>query len=324
MESVVSINTESYLNVFLVGIFDIDLNAEDSTPTAINPTRDLPPEEIEEYEAFARPRVRRSQPLNDHHTDRPGFVGSLPADAYLQKLAIGPTAASFAGQRTDWKQVTRQRLAEDEARAAAELEEAEARKADEDSPADECGLHTVDDLFRHLTGKTDCVNILIVADLPAILPRRRSASTTSIASSLPIEIHVRRARTTDNTSFTFAPKTSLVDRPGIKVPPLPLRISTPSGANEVRPLIAINQSSSGPPTPGGGNRSRSKSVSSLARDRTYAARDVSQMRDPGEALGVPEEEDEDEYVAGENGLEEDDPGRLNAYKILTRQTDALG
>lgn len=163
--------------------------------------------------------------------------------------------------------------------------------------------------------------MLVVADLPAIPIRRRSAPTTSIASSLPIEIHVRRPRTTDNTSFTFAPKTSLVDRPGIQVPPLPLRAVTPSTTHDTRPTLSIHQSSSGPPTPGGGNRSRSKSVSSVARDRTYAARDVSQMRDPGEALGVPEEEDEDEDAVAENGLDEEDPGRLKAYKILVRQAD---
>lgn len=128
---------EPYLNVLSVGIFEIDLNADGGAQASTNPTHDLPPEEIEEYEAFVRPRVRRSQPSNGHHEDRPGFIGSLPADAHLQKLAMGPTAASFAGARTDWKEIARQRLAEDDARAAAELKEAEAREAEEDGPADE-------------------------------------------------------------------------------------------------------------------------------------------------------------------------------------------
>jgi hypothetical protein len=79
-----------------------------------------------------------------------------------------------------------------------------------------------------------------------------------------------------------------------------------------------------PNTPSGngnGNRSRSKSISSVARDRTYAARDVSHMRDPGTALFVPEEEEEEDDVPVEDGIGEEDKGRLNAYKILARQTD---
>lgn len=45
------------------------------------------------------------------------------------------------------------------------------------------------------------------------------------------------------------------------------------------------------------------------------------MRDPGEALVVPEEEDEDDFIPIEHGINEADKGRLNAYKILARQTD---
>ena len=123
----------------------------------------------------------------------------------------------------------------------------------------------------------------------------------------------------ENSIFSIAPKTSLVDRTGVKVPPLPTRKYSPQSTHSGLHI---------PPTPpnapggnGNANRSRSRSISSVARDRTYAARDVSQMRDPGEALVVPEEEDEDDFIPIEHGINEADKGRLNAYKILARQTD---
>ena len=157
--------------------------------------------------------------------------------------------------------------------------------------------------------------------LPKI-PRRRPAATGGIPASLPIEIQPRGL--VENSVFSIAPKTSLVDRTGIRVPPLPLSKHPSQSARDVH---YGTPHTSPPPIPGNndnGTRNRSRSISSVARDRTYAARDVSQMRDPGESLVVPEEE-EDEVEADdvpiEDGISKEDKGRLNAYRILARQTN---
>jgi hypothetical protein len=73
---------------------------------------------------------------NANNSDRPGFVGSLPADEHLQKLAQGPTASSLGGAKTDWKQVARQKVLEEEARTVA-MERELKMKQEEESPADE-------------------------------------------------------------------------------------------------------------------------------------------------------------------------------------------
>lgn len=148
--------------------------------------------------------------------------------------------------------------------------------------------------------------------LPAIR-RRRSATTSGIPASLPIEIQPRRP--TENSTFTIAPKTSLVDRTGLKVPSLPAQKHSSQPTQDETPH-ANSSIMNTPSSNGNGNRSRSKSISSVARDRTYAARDVSHMRDPGEALFVPEEEEEEDV---EDGINEEDKGLFNAYKILARQ-----
>lgn len=129
----------------------------------------------------------------------------------------------------------------------------------------------------------------------------------------------------ENSVFSIAPKTSLVDRTGIRVPSLPLSKHPSQSTRDVHSGTPHTYTSP-PPIPGNngnGNRSRSRSISSVARDRTYAARDVSQMRDPGESLVVPEEEDEveEDDVPIEDGISKEDKGRLNAYRILARQTN---
>lgn len=91
---------------------------------------------MDEYEAFVRQRARRPQMLNVNNSDRPGFVGSLPADGHLQKLAQGPAASSLGVSKTDWKQAARQKVLEEEARAAV-IERELMMKHEEESPADE-------------------------------------------------------------------------------------------------------------------------------------------------------------------------------------------
>jgi hypothetical protein len=160
----------------------------------------------------------------------------------------------------------------------------------------------------------------LVPGLPIIPRRRYNVNIGEIASSLPVAIGVPAPKSL-NPGYSLEPKTSLVERQGVLVPPLP-RIPS-SASDRAR-----------------GTGNRRKSISSVARDRTYAARDIQRSKDPGEALGVPEvdDEDEEEIMNGEgiaingstNGLADPslaggamsirEQGRRNAYRILQRQS----
>ena len=123
----------------------------------------------------------------------------------------------------------------------------------------------------------------------------------SFAASLPVTINF-----IPQSGMTFQPKTSLSERQGVLVPTLPHQPTTPRlvpGTEDKRT--------------GYRRRSRSKSISSVARDRTYAERDVKRSQDPGDALTVPDEDEEEED--GSDEIEEQ--GRRNAYKILNRQSN---
>ena len=75
---------------------------------------------------------------NTNNSDRPGFVGSLPTDEHLQKLATGPAASSLAVPKTDWKQVAKQKVQEEQARVAAIERERDLKmKQEGESSADE-------------------------------------------------------------------------------------------------------------------------------------------------------------------------------------------
>lgn len=102
-----------------MGIFELDINAG-ARSGALRPS--LHSEEMEEYEALLRQHVRRPQKSNVNNLDRPGFVGSLPADEHLQKLATGPVAPSPGMVKTDWKQAARQKVLEEARTAAVERE----------------------------------------------------------------------------------------------------------------------------------------------------------------------------------------------------------
>ncbi|KAF8338963.1 uncharacterized protein EI90DRAFT_3039835 [Cantharellus anzutake] len=141
--------------------------------------------------------------------------------------------------------------------------------------------------------------------VPVIPAPRWNHQTTTIAASLPLSISLV-PHPYSQSSMTLQLKSSLIEGQSVLVPPLKQPIATDSVVGERSERRS-------------GARMRSKSFSSVARDRTYAERDVQRSQDPGDALGVPDEEDEEEEVLGEDEIEE--KGRRNAFKILNRQSD---
>lgn len=277
----------------------MEATSSQDAPTERN--GDLPDDGLDDADAFARDRRRRRS--DPRSLPRSGFIGSLPADVTLQKLvAVDPpsrnVASSFNGA-TDWKQFTKDKLRAAEAEQAQALKDESVGSYDNDSLNDE----------GTLTHPAILVNPLIpffssVSALPPPRPWKGKQAYGEIAASLPVSIGLSVARPSGPSGYTLQPKTSLVDRAGILVPPLPRATSNDSAAAAAA-------------------RSRSKSISSVARDRTYAVRDIQRSKDPGEALTVPEEdEDEDEYSDGEEeSLGTEEQARRRAYRILKRQSD---
>jgi len=168
--------------------------------------------------------------------------------------------------------------------------------------------------------------------LVMVLPRisRWKHKPADSAHSLPVSIGMvmPRNRNPSLTGFALEPKTSLVDRKGILVPPLPRNNSgrgddaATMGSTMTPTTTRIPATATATVTIGPG-RPASKSISSVARERTYAVRDIQQSKDPGESLTVPEEEDdEDEDRSQEHDLDHiPERSRRNAYRILQRQSD---
>ncbi|KAF9519555.1 hypothetical protein BS47DRAFT_1337004 [Hydnum rufescens UP504] len=134
--------------------------------------------------------------------------------------------------------------------------------------------------------------------LVMVLPRisRWKHKPADLAHSLPVSIGMAMPRNKNSslTGFALEPKTSLADRKGVLVPPLPRTNSgrRDDAATDESTITATTR------TP-------------AATAYYHASKSISsQSKDPGESLTVPEEEDD-----------EDEDRRRNAYRILQRQSD---
>lgn len=93
-----------YALVPVVFEFDAD-DADGSKKPAPKPDRTVSNDKIE---ALRRPRPRQhDSSSNGHISERPGFVGSLPADSTLAKLATGPAPPV---KSDEWKAAAEKRL----------------------------------------------------------------------------------------------------------------------------------------------------------------------------------------------------------------------
>lgn len=162
---VVEVLTSKFILV-LVPIFELDMNLQDE-PNAIDESPRRPPVErsrsSDVFDSVARPRVwkRQSSQTSPGHglstsVSRPGFIGSLPADAQLAKLAIGPHSIlekeNGGSSSVDWKEAAREQV-RDEDEKYAEIERLAGLEEEESSPGDS-GTSSYDpkDLEAYLIG----------------------------------------------------------------------------------------------------------------------------------------------------------------------------
>lgn len=137
----------------LVAIFELDLNAPVANPGDHPPSPQVVSETTTDDVDFPKPRVWRRQSSQGSQIqtgtflgDRPGFIGSLPADEHLAKLALGPSimnidtavrdgVAGSPGLGKDWKEAAR-KVVQIEEEKYAELQRQETAEDDAGSPAD--------------------------------------------------------------------------------------------------------------------------------------------------------------------------------------------
>ena len=241
-------------------------------------------------------REKPEQPFTASFKERAGFIGSVPEDRHLAKLtSIAPSSLrdpSSLVNGLDMKQVILERLKAEELRTV----------------TTNSGLGSKDDMDNLFNERgssiSPCVSVrflIKIVTAPVFPSPKWKHQTVSVAASLPVTINF-----IPQPGMTLHPKMSLVERQSNFVPALPRQPVTAGsvpGTEDKHPSR---------------RRFRSKSISSVARDRTYAERDVKRSLDPGDALAVPDEDDEEEED-GADGIEEQ--GRRNAYKILNRQSD---